>query len=59
MECTVTYALNNGLEVSLWGRNITNDRYILTIFDSVAQPHSISGYTNQPRTWGGTVRFKF
>ena len=59
LDASVTYALSNGLEFSIWGRNITDDRYILTIFDSVAQPHSISGYTNQPRTWGGTVRFKF
>lgn len=59
LDASITYALSNGIEVSVWGRNITDDRYILSIFDSVAQPLSISGYANQPRTWGGTVRYKF
>ncbi|WP_374529093.1 TonB-dependent receptor [Novosphingobium sp.] len=59
LTASLTYGLANGLELSVWGRNLTNNRYILTVFDSVAQPGSISGYTNQPRTWGGTVRFKW
>lgn len=59
LDASITYALDMGLEFSLWGRNLLNDRYLLSIFDSVAQPLSISGYPNQPRTWGGTVRFKW
>ena len=46
-------------EFAVWGRNITNDRYISTVFDSPAQAGSVSGYTNQPRTYGATVRYKF
>ncbi|RDJ93849.1 hypothetical protein B4Q13_19070 [Lacticaseibacillus rhamnosus] len=42
-----------------FGLRTLYDRYLLQIFDSVAQPLSISGYPNQPRTWGGTARFKF
>ena len=30
--------------VRVWARNLLNSRNILTIFDSVAQPHGISGY---------------
>jgi len=56
---SITLALDNGLEVGIWGRNILNDQYILTIFDSVAQAGSISGYPSVPRTYGGVVRFKF
>lgn len=56
---SITYGLANGLEFSLWGRNLTNDRNVQLVFDSVAQPGSISGFTNQPRTWGGTVRMRW
>ncbi|MEI9928684.1 MAG: TonB-dependent receptor [Sphingomonas sp.] len=50
---------SNGLEVQVWGRNVTNDQYLSTIFSSVAQSGSISGYPSQPRTYGVTGRFKF
>ncbi|WP_226017949.1 TonB-dependent receptor [Novosphingobium sp. FKTRR1] len=56
---SLTWVMPSGLEVTAWGRNITNQRYLVNIFDSPAQIHSISGYTNQPRTWGGTVRYRF
>ena len=56
---SITYAMQNGVELTLWGRNITNDRYINTIFDSPAQLGSVSAYVNQPRTWGGSVRYRF
>lgn len=59
LSASLTYVMDSGLEVSVWGRNILNNRYILRVFDSVAQPRSISGYTNEPRTYGGTVRFKW
>ncbi len=56
---SITFALENGLEFSVWGRNLTNDKFITTIFDTPVQTGNISGYPNQPRTYGGTVRFKF
>lgn len=59
INASLTYAMANGLEFSVWGRNLTNDRYLVSMFDSVAQSGSISGYPNQPRTWGGSVRFKW
>ena len=49
----------NGLAVTLWARNITDDQYITVAFPSVAQAGSISGYPNQPRTFGVTVRKSF
>lgn len=59
VNASLTLALDMGLEVSAFVRNLTNDRYITTIFDGVAQAGTVSGYPNQPRTYGGTVRFKF
>lgn len=59
MNASLTYAMQNGIEVTAWGRNITNNRYINTVFDSPAQTGSVSGYTNQPRTFGGSVRYRF
>ncbi len=59
VNASLTYAMAMGLEVSVWGRNLLNDRNITDIFDSVAQAKSISGYTNQPRTYGVSARFKF
>ena len=56
---SLTYHLHGGLEVSVWGRNLTNDRYITVIFDSPAQAGSVSGYPNQPRTYGVSALYKF
>jgi outer membrane receptor protein involved in Fe transport len=49
----------NGFEAMLWGRNLTDDEYLQSSFPSVAQPGSYSGYPNQPRTYGLTVRKYF
>ena len=59
LNASLTYAMDMGLELSVWGRNITNDRYIIQIFDSPAQNGSVSAYTNQPRTWGGSIRYRW
>lgn len=59
VNASLTWVLPIGLEVTAWGRNITNDRNLINVFDSPAQQLSISGYTNQPRTYGGTVRYRF
>jgi outer membrane receptor protein involved in Fe transport len=59
LTASISYGFANGLELSLWGRNLTDNRAIVMIFDSVAQPGSISGYTNQPRTYGASARFKW
>jgi iron complex outermembrane receptor protein len=59
LNLAATLQFENGLEVSAWGRNVTNNQYITTIFSSVAQSGSVSGYPNQPVTYGGTIRFKF
>jgi len=59
VNASMTFAMENGLEVGVWARNLLNDQYILTIFDGVAQAGTVSGYPSPPRTYGGVVRFKF
>jgi iron complex outermembrane recepter protein len=59
LNASITYAMENGLELTVWGRNLTNHRMIRQIFDSPAQIGSISGYPNQPRTYGVAARFRF
>ena len=59
LTASLGYEMNNGLTVEVWSHNLLNDRNILTIFDSVAQPQGVSGYPNDPRTYGVTARFKW
>jgi outer membrane receptor protein involved in Fe transport len=59
VTASLGYEMDNGLSVEVWARNLLNDRNIETIFDSVAQPKAVSGYPNDPRTYGVTARFKW
>lgn len=47
---------DNGFEAMLWGRNLTDDQYLISAFPATVQPGSFNGYPNQPRTYGLTVR---
>jgi outer membrane receptor protein involved in Fe transport len=49
----------SGFDVLLWGRNLNDDAYLLSAFPAVAQAGSFSGYPNQPRTYGVTLRKEF
>mgnify|MGYP000096519003 CR=1 FL=1 len=49
----------NGLNVSIWGRNVTDHETLITGFPSVAQAGSFSGYRTPPRTYGLTVSKDF
>ncbi|MCB2078218.1 MAG: TonB-dependent receptor [Novosphingobium sp.] len=59
LNASVTYAMHNGLELSVWGRNLLDDRYISQIFDSPIQTGSVTGYTNHRRTYGFAGRFRW
>lgn len=59
VNASITLALESGLEVGAFARNLLDDRDILTIFPGVAQGGTVSAYPNTPRTYGGVVRFKF
>ncbi|RZF66488.1 TonB-dependent receptor [Sphingomonas populi] len=47
------------LEMMLWARNLTDDRAIVSTFPTTAQDGSYSGYIQQPRTYGATIRKAF
>jgi outer membrane receptor protein involved in Fe transport len=49
----------NSWDFLVWGRNLNDDEYIVQTFPSVAQQFSVSGYPNQPRTYGLSVRKNF
>ncbi|MXO92520.1 TonB-dependent receptor [Erythrobacter arachoides] len=59
LTASLTYELDMGLSISVWGRNLLDDRSLGTIFPSPAQPRSISAYPNDPRTYGITGRFRW
>ncbi|MDZ4308200.1 TonB-dependent receptor [Allopontixanthobacter sp.] len=59
VNASLTLAMDMGLELSAYVRNLTDHRNLTTVFPGVAQSQTVSGYPNQPRTYGGTVRFKF
>jgi outer membrane receptor protein involved in Fe transport len=59
LSAAATLRLDSGLQLSIWGRNLTNAKYISVNFPSVVQSGSISGYPNQPRTYGASVKYKF
>lgn len=50
---------DNGWDFTVWGRNLNDDQYLLSAFPSVFQQGSLSGYANQPRTYGLTVKKTF
>ena len=59
LNASIAFALENGLEISVWGRNLTEPQYNPVIFASVAQSGSLSGYPPPPSYYGGSVKFKF
>ena len=59
LSASTTLRLDNGLQLSLWGRNLTYSEYLSVIFPSVVQSGSISGYPSAPRTFGASVKYKF
>ncbi|TRD12170.1 TonB-dependent receptor [Erythrobacter insulae] len=59
VNASMTLALDNGLEIGAFARNLLDERDILTIFPGVAQAGTVAAYPNAPRTYGGVVRFKF
>ena len=59
LNASIAFAFENGLEISVWGRNLTEPQYNPVIFASVAQSGSLSGYPPPPRFYGASARFKF
>jgi outer membrane receptor protein involved in Fe transport len=49
----------SGLEVSVWGSNLTDEVYRIVTANSTAQAGSLNAYMGEPRTWGVEVSKKF
>ncbi len=59
LNASATFGLSNGLDFTIWGRNLTKDIYNTGIFPTTAQAGSLSGFRNFPRTYGASVKFRF
>lgn len=59
LNLSVGFNWENGFEIQGWMRNALNDSHIIQAFPTVAQSGSFSGYLNEPRTYGVTIRKKF
>jgi iron complex outermembrane receptor protein len=59
LNASAGLGMDNGIELVLWGRNLTNDDNLLSAFPTTIQEGSFSGYLNAPRTYGLTVRSRF
>lgn len=59
INASLGFETDGGLGVTAWVRNLADEEFITVAFPAVAQAGSISGYPNQPRTFGVTVRKSF
>ncbi len=59
LNASIAFAFENGLELSIWGRNLTEPQYNPVIFPGVAQAGTLSGYPPPPRFYGASAKFKF
>ena len=59
LNASATLQIIKGLELTVFGRNLTSPRYNSIIFPSVAQSGSLSAYPSPPATYGGSVRYRF
>lgn len=59
LNATLGFTTDNGLSMSLWGRNLTDHVTLISAFPSVAQAGSFSGYRTFPRTFGVNVSKEF
>ena len=48
-----------GFELMLWGRNVTDENWYGTVFDTPLQDGKLSAYPREPRTYGMTLRKVF
>ena len=59
INASMGLSVTDNIDVMVWGRNLTDDDYLLSAFPAVAQGISVSGYPNQPRTYGITLTAYF
>ena len=59
LGASLIWALRRNFDVTLWGRNIANNRYQVSLLDADGSAYTAWGYANQPQSFGSTVRLRF
>ena len=59
LNASITLQFRNSIDLTLWGRNLTEPKFNPVIFPTVAQSGSLSGYPSGPKTYGGSIRYRF
>ncbi|MEL6360671.1 MAG: TonB-dependent receptor [Pseudomonadota bacterium] len=59
VNATAGIDLSTGTRISVWGRNIFDEQYVTGAFPALVQTGSVSGFVNQPATYGFTIRHSF
>jgi iron complex outermembrane receptor protein len=47
---------SEGWKLIVWGKNITDEEYTHSMFDSIGLPGNQNGYPGDPRTYGMTLK---
>lgn len=59
VNASIGFSTPDRLDLQFWVRNLTQDNFLLSAFQTVIQSGSYSGYPNEPRTYGVTLRKTF
>jgi outer membrane receptor protein involved in Fe transport len=59
VNASAGFTTESGFGVSVWGRNILDEEYHTSVFTPLLESTSLSGFQNQPATYGVTVRKAF
>jgi len=59
LNARISYEMNNGLELSAWGANLTNKKYLVGTTDQYNSLGYLPGFPGDPRTYGVGVRHNF
>ncbi len=59
VNASIGFTWPSSTSVTLWGRNILDEQYITGAFPAIAQSGSVSGFANQPASYGVTIRQRF
>ncbi len=59
LSARVALNLTQGFEVSIWGRNLTDKRYLNTVSTFYTSFGPAMGYPGAPRTYGATIAYNW
>lgn len=59
VNASAGFTTEGGVGVTIWGRNIFGEEYFNSVFTPLFESTSLTGFPNQPETYGITVRKAF